>query len=117
MESRRYKIHNFRRKNNRDKIKSSYHETKHWYHPGNWATNRDPCEYFTIQVVGYGRHPKTTNERRQNAAHCEEYGEWVVRGKRRGYNLPTSWEDRPLGVWKLKASWKHKSKRSKQYKF
>lgn len=67
----------------------------------------------------YFRGVRTTNEHRQNDAHIneyeEEYGE-LVRPSRRGYNLPTSWDDKPNSVWKTRKSWKHNSRRKCQWK-
>lgn len=60
----------------------------------------------------YGiRFPKTTQEHRANEAHSKEYGVKVVRNKRKGYNLPTSWEDKEQS---RSRSWKQK-KLKKQY--
>lgn len=64
----------------------------------------------------YWRGVRTTNEIRQNAAHIAEYGETFVRGKRRRYNIPTSWDDRPNSQWDTRKSWKHNSKRKHQWK-
>lgn len=113
MEKRRYTIHNFQYKHNRNKIKTTYHEVQYFW--TSWRTGL-PEERFTIQNIGYHRQIKTTNERRQNLAHVDEHGIQMVRGKRRGRNLPDAWEDRSSQVWKTKASWKHNSKRPTQYK-
>lgn len=63
---------------------------------------------------------RTANEHRQNDAHIHEYereyNQRFVRGSRRGYNLPTSWDDKPNSVWKTRKSWKHNSKRRHQWK-
>jgi hypothetical protein len=67
----------------------------------------------------YFRGIRTANEYRQNAAHVAEYEpEYgaLVRGSRRGYNLPSAWDDKPNSVWHSRKSWKHNSKRRHQWK-
>lgn len=62
----------------------------------------------------YYRNPSTIQERRINESHIEEYGEEFVRGRRR--ILPSSWDDISVSLWKTEDSWKHHSKRRKQWK-
>jgi hypothetical protein len=66
-------------------------------------------------VYGYYRVPQTRNEMAQNAGHEDEYGEWMVRGRRRGKNLPNSYSDRPRAIREAENSWKHHSRRKKQW--
>lgn len=78
-----------------------------------WGTD---YSYWSNDELGYARVPRTRNEQRQNCGHCDEYGEWMVRGRRRGYNLPDSWSDRPCSINRRLHSWKAHSKRERQYK-
>lgn len=62
---------------------------------------------------------RTTNEKRWNEAHDDEYGaEYGVwtRKSRTGRNLPSLWEDPGNASWNTRKSWKHNSKRRKQWK-
>lgn len=65
---------------------------------------------------GYYRRIRTAQARRMAVAHCEEYGNEMVRGKRRHRNLLTSWDDISSSMWYAKESWKHHSKRAKQWR-
>ena len=69
---------------------------------------------YTNRIRGYHRGPQTTNEKRQNCAHVDEYGEGLVRGRRRC--LPSNWVDRQVSIRGAEDSWKHHSKRRKQWK-
>ena len=108
---RQHKNHRFNK--NHDKIKISYATYTHRYW---WSWKQEYIDSELFVVCGYLRHIKTTNERRQNAAHADEYGPELVRGKRRGRNLPDAWEDISLNTWGQRKCWKHNSKRRKQYK-
>lgn len=77
-----------------------------WYH-------RDGSRDFDFIIWGQHRYPQTSREIRLNIAHADEYGEEMVRGRRR--NLPTSWDDRQSGRWDKRKSWKDSTKRSKQW--
>lgn len=95
-----------RRKNNVNRIKESY------------GTYHDPDQYgesYTTIINNYHRYPKTFNEIRKNVAD-EADGKWTARGSRKYRQLPNSWDDRPIAAWKYRESWKHNSKRSKQWK-
>lgn len=101
-----------RRKGNPNKIKS--HHILHEYVSSFWGL--DPWVWWTNDEMGYFRAPKTRNEQRQNVGHIDEYGEDMVRGKRRGYNLPDSYSDRDISQRRSFRSWKTNSKRRKQWK-
>ena len=62
------------------------------------------------------RRIRTAQARRMAVAHCEEYGNEMVRGKRRHRNLLTSWDDISSSMWYTQESWKHHSKRAKQWR-
>lgn len=62
----------------------------------------------------YFRRPKTLNEIRKNKADIKEYGECLVRGKRR--NIPDAWEDLPKDHPRLGKSWKQKKIRKQWMK-
>lgn len=64
----------------------------------------------------YYRRIRTAQARRMAVAHCEEYGNEMVRGKRRHRNLVTSWDDISSSMWYSQESWKHHSKRAKQWR-
>lgn len=70
-----------------------------------------PC--YTNHIRGYHRYPKTQRERRLLDGIINEYGEALVRGERR--NLPTNWDDRVCTLGHAEPSWKHNSKRKKQW--
>lgn len=97
------------KKGNPDKIKRGY------YCYGWWWEDRD---YYEFPYIAYGsyRRIRTMNEKRQNAYHVDDYGDSAVRGRRRGHNLPDSWDDPMSGVHYTIKSWKHHSKRRKQWK-
>ena len=72
-------------------------------------------EYDEMWCSSYHRRIKTTQEHRMNEAHMSEYGDEMVRGKRRYRQLPNSWDDVPTGIWDGRKCWKHNSKRRKQW--
>lgn len=62
---------------------------------------------------------RTTQEKRWNLAHDNEYFEEYgvkSRAARCGYRLPSKWEDPGNATWGPRRSWKHHSKRKKQWK-
>jgi hypothetical protein len=69
---------------------------------------------YRENIRGYHRYIHTFRDHRVNCGHIEEYGEELVRGRRRC--LPTTYDDRPNGSYKVELSWKHHSKRRKQWK-
>ncbi len=64
----------------------------------------------------YFRPIRTYAEARTNVGHADEYGPGIVRWKRTGRLLPDAWWDLPNGSWATDKSWKHNSKRRKQWK-
>ena len=68
------------------------------------------------QLSGYHRRLMTTQERRYAIAHADEYGPEFIRGKRNAHGLPNAWDDYSNGIWDRRKSWKHHSKRRKQWK-
>ncbi len=106
-----------------------------WYHHRE-LTDRNLCkrkgdgkkiksDWATVETIdnfgevdydcghAYFRTVNTKNEQTQNTAHVEEYGQEIVRGRRR--NLVSSWDDISSGYWGCRRSWKHNSKRRKQW--
>jgi len=98
------------RKNNVNKIKQGYS------HAYTYENSRKFKEYDDFIIGGCHRKFSTTHERRQNIHAIMEYGDTIVRGKRRGHNLPNTWDDLPNRSWGAASSWKHNSKRRKQWK-
>ena len=93
--------------NNVDKIKKSHaRKIKH----SSWIGEF----YYTRVIRGSHRRVHTRQIYRNVAGVLKDEGEPVFRGKQ--CNLPTYWDDLPLGVWKSFKSWKHNSKRKKQWK-
>lgn len=81
-----------------------------------WSTVEDIDNNGDIRydiVAGYFRSVNTKNEQTANDAHMDEYGQEMVRGKRR--YLPTAWDDVQSSYWGCRRSWKHNSKRRKQW--
>lgn len=98
------------RKGSPKKIKATYRvRPYHSYWRGHSVS-------YHNEVRGYYRHPKNQRERAANYAHAHEYGEQLVRAHRRTREgLPSSWDDRSCSAWKTEDSWKHHSKRRKQW--
>lgn len=88
------------------KIKKSCEHVP-WY----WC---DEVGYTTL-VLGYGKRVSTMNEKKANEGHIDEYGDCIVRGARRPRHLPDAWDDKPIAIWDTMYSWKHNSKRRKQW--
>jgi len=95
-----------KRKGSANKIKHSYSVVKTKYAYGS--------DRIMMRLIGYTRNVATLNEKKQNEAHCLEYGEVMVRARRR--NLPDSWSDIRISGRNCDTSWKHNSKRRKQWK-
>lgn len=71
--------------------------------------------YWVEDTICYHfRSVRTNQERKWNKAHCEEYGEHLVRGRRR--TIPDAWEDLPNASWGHRHSWKKHSRRKYQWK-
>lgn len=69
---------------------------------------------YSRVVRGHYRHIHTVANRRKIEGVIKDEGEPVFRGKQR--NLPTYWDEISLSVHKSFKSWKHNSKRRKQWK-
>lgn len=98
------------KKNDPNKIKKGYF---HVFVHNNWDNQRD---YYDFKIGGWYRAIRTTNERRQTSGHVDEYGESIVRGRRRGKTLPNSWDDFQNHSADSTSSWKHNSRRRHQWK-
>jgi len=74
--------------------------------------------YSYAQNVGMFRCPKTRHETTKNIGHSDrelhEYGKNLVRARR--MSLPTAWDDFLKTSRSSEKSWKHHSKRKKQWK-
>lgn len=92
-----------------NKIKSDWSVRKVW---NRYDNDWDHKNY----AFGYFRSIRTLNERRANEGCITEYGTGLVRAARNKRNLPNSWDDIYCGAYDLTASWKHNSKRRKQWK-
>lgn len=66
----------------------------------------DYSPYYTHSV-------RVKNEQTANEAHSEEYGANLIRGKRS--SLPNPWDGKPSSFSGCRRSWKHNSKRRKQW--
>ena len=97
-------------KGNPNKIKRGYGISNAW-----WCESINPYESAYITDY-YHRSFSTTPEHRRNAADIADYGEELVRGRRRKCNLPTSWDDKMNMASRQATSWKTHSKRRKQWK-
>lgn len=86
-----------------------------------WAYTEDNSYRFGRSVeyknraIGNSRYIRTQSERRANAAHEADYGPGMVRASRLGYHLPSVWDDPRCGLYDLQISWKHSTKRRKQW--
>lgn len=72
--------------------------------------------HYDYKIGGIYRTIRTTNERRQTSGHVSEYGESIVRGRRRGKNLADAWDDYLNHSTNSASSWKHNSRRRHQWK-
>lgn len=82
--------------------------------PDTYSGYRNEESYSNL-VRGYYGRPRTTSERRKAEGHINEYGEGLVRGKRRPHMLPSYWDDKPCSMWDTEKNWKHGTKRRKQW--
>lgn len=71
--------------------------------------------HYTSLRHAYYRAPQSQNERRTSCGHVDEYGEEMVRGRRRWNNLKDTYDDLNSVVYHTEKSWKHHSKRRKQW--
>lgn len=86
-----------------------------WEEPSIFPPKSNTNKLKTETWSWFYRGVQTANEIRQNSGHVNEHGQNMVRAKRRRFNLPTSWDDRPNSRWGTRKSWKHNSKRKHQW--
>lgn len=76
--------------------------------------------YESFTYLPYFRHPKTFAERREADALLYDedcrFHNIKARGRRNVRNLPSNWDDIYAGNHHAKKSWKHYSRRRKQWK-
>ena len=89
-----------------NKIKQSCEHVP-WY----W---RDELSYSN-KVLGSHARPGTLREKKDTEGHIDEYGAEMVRGARRPKQLRDTYDDKPISMWAVQNSWKHHSKRRKQW--
>ncbi len=94
-----------KRKGDTKKIKSNWATAETVDNLGNKDYDYSPYYSHSIRVK---------NEQTANEAHMTEYGEQFVRGRRA--ILPNAWDGKPSSFWGCRRSWKHNSKRRKQWK-
>lgn len=99
-----------KKKGDGNKIKSD------WSYREYWNTWTNEVDYTNDSLGIYYRRIRTTAERRANTGCDADYGPGLVRRSRCWRNLPNSWDDYTCGAWSVRASWKHNSKRRKQWK-
>lgn len=95
------------KKGSNRKIKATYRKVLGGF--GVWG------RHFGFEVGGYYRPVRSHSEMKYACAHAQEYGDEMVRAKRRYKNLPNSYDDYKSDVWDTQKSWKHNSKRRKQW--
>lgn len=100
------KMRMLRIKGSANKIKQS---CEHIPYESRWGDG------YTTRVLGYGKRVATMNEKKASEGHIDEYGDGIVRGSRRPRQLPDAWDDKPIAMWDTMYSWKHNSKRRKQW--
>ncbi len=119
--------YNSRRRANREdfranlvKTKTSNASIKRAYRtvPNMWWGSYidEPSIYYTFAELHHYRSPSTMREMRKACADMDDYGDNIVRAKRNHKNLPNSYDDVYCGVYGTRKSWKHNSKRRKQWK-
>ena len=100
------------KKKNINKIKQAY-QTKEYHRPESFYY---PSYSGYTKVIRWTP-VRTRNEVRQNDAIMEDYPEFnLVRGRRRERALPCSWDSRRWTGVGEQRSWKHNSKRERQWK-
>src|SRR5690606_2359359 len=95
---------------NLKKIKPAYRKYKEYY----YTYGRHYYHYNNICGRSY-RKVKTFSEAKATCGHQVDYGEDIVRAKRGYKTIPNSWDDISTGIYKKQYSWKHNSKRRKQW--
>lgn len=95
------------------KIKNTYRTVPDMW----WGHGIDePSIYYTFAELNHYRKPSTMKEIRKACADIDDYGQNIVRAKRNHKNLPNSYDDIYCDVYDTRKSWKHNSKRRKQWK-
>lgn len=89
---------------------------KRGYHNGSWWDEDDKQYEFEFITGGWFRSFCTMQERRRNSADVADWGAEIVRGRRRGHNLPDAWDDYQNAASRSVNSWKTHSKRRHQWK-
>lgn len=95
---------------NRKKLKAAYRKYKYLYYSYGLYHYR----YSNVSGNSF-RKIKTFSEARETCGHQSDYGENIIRAKRGYKTIPSSWDDVSSGLWKKQYSWKHNSKRRKQW--
>jgi len=95
-----------------DEIEPNPYAYLRWYRPIQMVER----EWVNNARHRYFRPIHTRPEMRWNEAHCRDIDPEIVRGRRRKRLLPDSYWDIPCSMWKTDKSWKHNSKRPKQWK-
>lgn len=76
--------------------------------------------YDDYYAVGYSRRMRTTQERRSaEGLRTDEDARFynlLARGARNYRNLPNAWDDERIAAREYRKSWKHNSRRSRQWK-
>lgn len=96
-----------------DEINPNPYKYVRWFRPQELEVERTWVNNVRHQ---YFRPIHTRPEMRWNEAHCRDIDPEIVRGRRRKRLLPDSYDDLPCSMWKTDRSWKHNSKRPKQWK-
>ena len=98
--------------------KKKWLQHAHYDPIGYYATGLDWAEEPFTWNIRCHRRLQTNNERRQSFLTTDETDYGIrIRGRRQGRTLPNSWDDYVISEWYSRKSWKHNSKRKKQWKF
>ncbi|WP_298373011.1 hypothetical protein [Azospirillum sp.] len=84
---------------------------------GEWALRNFVCEHY--DWTAWAQAVQTKNERSQACLltvddEAREHGV-SPRAKRNHANIPSNWDDKSVAAWDTRKSWKHYSKRQKQW--
>lgn len=109
----------------KNKVKNLYHVEYTYVYDGHWwGIFRDDEEIHESSLIEYGwyRRVRFYPEKRDQYDYLHEDHEGYEvrihpRGKRRGKNLPDSWDDYHNRSWGMRKSWKRNSKRKRQWKW
>lgn len=107
----------FVKKGDGRKIKKPYGARLRHYPPNSWWNNQtEGTEAVAGGMLRYYRHPRTKAELSFNEMIENEYrNEYPNLVRHRRTTLCSSWDDLPIGAWDVYNSWKHHSKRRKQW--